>query len=90
MRPLELIPDISCCIETTAKKEYEEAVTEYLGRKEVDAALEERIELLCAFLQSADFSDLRRESETYLTQGRKIKFLLHPGGEIIHYEMLVE
>jgi len=90
MRPLELIPDISCCIETTAKREYEEVVTEYLGKKDVDAALEEKIELLCTFLQSADFRELRSESERHLTQGRKVKFLLYPEGEQLHYEMLVE
>jgi len=91
MRPLELVPDLSHCIETTAKKEYEEAVTEYLGKKEADTTtLEEKIELLCTFLQSADFKQLRRESERHLIQGRKIKFLLCPQGEKLHYEMLVE
>jgi len=90
MRPLELVPDLPHCIETTAKKEYEEAVTEYLGEREANAVLEEKIELLRTFLQSADFKELRRESERHLTQGRKVKFLLYPQGETLHYEMLVE
>ena len=90
MRPLELVPNLSHCIETTAKKEYEEAVTDYLGKKEADATLEEKIELLCTFLQSADFKQLRRESERHLTQGRKVKFLLYPQGEKLRYEMVVE
>ena len=90
MRSLDLVPDLSCCIETIARREYEEAVAEYLGRKEVDAALEEKIDMLCTFLQSADFMELRRESEGHLTQGRKVKFLLYPEGEKLHYEMLVE
>ena len=90
MRPLELVPNLSHCIETTAKKEYEEAVTDYLGKKEADATLEEKIELLCTFLQSSDFKQLRRESERHLTQGRKVKFLLYPQGEKLRYEMVVE
>jgi len=90
MRPLELVPSLSHCIETTAKTEYQEAVTEYLGKNEADTALEEKIELLRAFLQSVDFRQLRSQSESYLTQGKKVKFLLHPEGEEVRYKMLVE
>ena len=90
MRPLELVPGLSHCIETKAKTEYQEAVTEYLGKSEADAALEEKIELLRTFLQVADFRELRRESESYLIQSKKVKFLLHLEDEKLQYEMLVE
>jgi len=90
MRPLELVPGLSHCIETTAKTEYQAAVTEYLGKNEADAALEEKIEILRTFLRVADFRELRRESESYLTQGKKVKFFLHPEGEKLRYEMMVE
>ena len=38
--------------------------------------LEDRLGLLKAFLEEADFSRLRRESEEHLTQGRMVKFVL--------------
>ncbi len=38
--------------------------------------LEQRVELLKAFLEEADFGRLRRESEAHLAQGRKVKFIL--------------
>jgi hypothetical protein len=38
--------------------------------------LEPRLELLKAFLEEADFSRLRRESEEHLTRGRKVRFVL--------------
>ena len=38
--------------------------------------LEERLDLLKTFLETADFSRLRRESEEHMIQGRKVKFVL--------------
>ena len=90
MRPLELVPSLSHCIENAAKTEYQEAVTEYLGKNKADAALEEKIELLRVFLESADFRKLRKESESYLMQGKKVKFLLRSEREKLQYEMLVK
>jgi len=43
---------------------------------DLSPGLEERVELLRAFLEEADFSGLRRESEEHMTEGRKVKFVL--------------
>ena len=76
MSRIELTPSLSHCTETVAKEAYQEAVTKYLDEKQGDAVLEEKIELLHAFLESADFRKLRRESERYLMQGSTVKFLI--------------
>ena len=89
MRPLELVPNLSHCIETTAKKEYEEAVTDYLGKKEADATLEEKIELLCTFLQSADFKQLRAESEKHLIENKEVIFTVWLENNHAKWEMTV-
>ena len=38
--------------------------------------LTEKLELLGLFLESADFTKLRAESEKWLLQGRSVKFIL--------------
>lgn len=75
MFKIDLIPDLSHCIETVAKKEHQRIVNKLLegtGNGEI----EERAELLRKFLETADFKKLRQESERYLTQGRKVKFII--------------
>jgi translation initiation factor IF-3 len=41
-----------------------------------DKRLEEKIELLKAFLESIDFKKLRSQSEKYLVEGKKVKFVI--------------
>jgi len=43
MVQIELIPDLSHCIETTARREYQNLVRSYLQAGKVDAAFEERL-----------------------------------------------
>lgn len=38
--------------------------------------LDERLDLLKTFLETADFSRLRRESEEHMIQGRRVKFVV--------------
>jgi len=73
---IELIPTASHCIETTAKREYWKSVDEYLKKANEDKRLEERIELLKAFLEMADFSMLRRQSEKHIIDGNQVTFKL--------------
>jgi hypothetical protein len=47
-----------------------------MGRGERDGNLEATIELLRAFLESADFRDLRARSEPHLVQGKTVSFIL--------------
>ena len=72
---IELLPDLSHCVETRARQEYAAAMSKILSGDE-SPGLEDRLGLLKAFLEEADFSRLRRESEEHLTQGRKVRFLL--------------
>ena len=85
---IELIPSISHCIETTAKQEFWKSVNLYM-EKQGDKELEERIELLKAFLESMDFRKLRRESERHLIEGRQVKFIIRWKENKPHYEMIV-
>ncbi len=72
---IEIIPDLDHCVQTRAKQEYAAIMSQIMSGDE-SPGLEERWDLLKAFLEEADFSRLRRESEEHLTQGRKVKFLL--------------
>jgi len=71
---IELMPTLSQCIETAAKREYWRSIDEYLKAKPGDKGLEERIELLKSFLETADFKDLRSQSERYMTEGKRVAF----------------
>lgn len=53
-----------------------------------DKELEERIELLKAFLESADFKKLRSHSEQYLAEGAKVKFVISWQHNKPSYEMV--
>jgi len=72
---IELLPDLSHCVQTRARQEYAATMSKIMSGDD-SPGLEPRLELLKAFLEEADFSRLRRESEEHLTQGRKVKFLL--------------
>ena len=72
---IELVPDLDHCVQTKAKQEYAATMSQIMSGDE-SPELEPRLELLKAFLEEADFSRLRQESEEHLTQGRNAKFLL--------------
>ena len=76
MVQIELVPDLSHCIETVAKMQYENLVRNYLQAGKGDSEFKAKIELLRTFLESADFRKLRKESEEYLLKGQSIKFIL--------------
>ena len=67
---IELVPNLSNCVETVAKKEYWKNVSRCLQIEEQDEELQGKIELLKAFLESTDFKELRRESEKHLVEGK--------------------
>ena len=73
---VELFPSLSHCIETTARKEFWNSVNQYMGSGHKDKKLEDKIELLKAFLESTDFKKLRSQSEGYLVEGKKVKFVI--------------
>ena len=85
---IELVPDPSHCIETVARKEYELLVKKYLTKGEGDNDFEDKVELLRAFLESADFRELRKESEAYLLEGQNIKFIIYSEQGEIRYRLV--
>ena len=55
-----------------------------------DKRLEERIELLKAFLETADFSMLRQQSEKHIIDGKQVTFKLSMKNGKPWYEMTLE
>lgn len=88
MEEIELIPDLSHCIETVAEKEHRRTVN-ILLKGTGNQGIEERVELLRKFLETADFKKLRRESEPYLIQGKKVKFTIGLEGVEVYYSMQI-
>jgi len=90
MLHVELVPDLYHCIETVARKEYEDTLKQLLGTRETDEELKERLEILRLFIQTMDFKKLRAESEHYLLTGRKVRFILYLKDCALKYHMRVE
>jgi hypothetical protein len=88
--PIELIPNLSSCIETLSKKEYERTLNLLLKKGPMDEELGERLEVLRLFLESADFGHLRSQYERYLTNGKKVTFLIYPEEGKVSYKLIVE
>jgi len=59
------------------------------GKWARDKKLEERIELLKAFLESMDFKKLRRESKRHLVGGKTVKFVICWKENKPDYEMVI-
>ena len=86
---IKLLPSLSHCIEIVAREEFWSLVNKYMESAQEDKEAERNIELLKAFLESADFKKLRRESEEYLTQGRAVKFIVYWEEGEPSYKMVV-
>lgn len=84
---IRLEPTLSSCIETTARQEYEVILGTLLKTGQEDKALEDRLELLRVFLESADFRRLRSLSEKSLLHGRRVEFLLRSTESALGYEI---
>jgi hypothetical protein len=87
MLKIELVPDLNHCIETVAKKEYNEIVHRLLSEKAASDELKNKAEILRLFLETADFKKLRAESEPYLLQSEQIRFIVYLKDGVIKYEM---
>ncbi len=87
---IELRPNLSSCIETLSKKEYEQTLNLLLKERNVDEKLAERLEVLRLFLESADFGHLRSQYEGYLAEGKKVTFLIYPEEGKVSYKLIVE
>jgi len=89
MDGIELFPSLSHCIETTARNEFWNSANQYMEGGQEDKKLEEKIELLRAFLESADFKKLRSDSETHLVQGKSVRFVIRWEEGKPSYQMVV-
>ncbi|MEA2038666.1 MAG: hypothetical protein U9N82_02405 [Thermodesulfobacteriota bacterium] len=85
---IELEPETEACVETQAKRQYRQILSELLAKGE-DEALIEKLEALRLFLESTDFGKLRSESERHLKEGERIKFILYLEEEKLKYEMKI-
>ncbi len=88
MSQIELVPDLGHCIETVAKREHAAALKQLLGPGQSNKELEEKLEILRLFLETADFKKLRAESERHLLEGRIVKFVVYLENGV-KYEMQV-
>ena len=88
MPRVKLQPELSHCIETVARDEYGRGLRALLAG-EGDEQLAERTELLRRFLETADFSDLRRRSERHLLRGKKVTFTVYTDEEAVRYSLEV-
>jgi translation initiation factor IF-3 len=89
MLKIELVPTLSQCIETVAKKEYDETVRQLLASGEQNRKLLGIAGLLKNFLETADFKKLRAESERYLVDGKHVKFTVYAQGRVPKYEIQI-
>ena len=76
MTTIEIFPTLEHCIESTARTEFNLLAGRYLELGREDADLEAKLELLRDFLETADFSTLRQESDLYLLTGKTVKFII--------------
>jgi hypothetical protein len=88
--PIELKPDLSSCIETLSKREYERTLNLLLKEGNVNEELGERLEALRLFLESTDFGHLQSQYEGYLMEGKKVAFLIYPDKGKVSYKLIVE
>jgi len=86
---IELFPSLYHCIETTAREEFWNLVNRHMEGGQEDKKLEDRIELLKAFLESMDFKKLRSQSERYLVESKHVKFIISWKEGKPSYEMVV-
>jgi len=89
MPVIELIPDLSSCIETVARREHTDATRTLLTTTPHDETLIEKAEILRIFLETADFRKLRSDSEKLLLNGEKVKFVISLEHGQLRYEMQI-
>jgi len=89
MLRIELVPDLDHCIETIARRKHGELSQRLLESEAGNSEMEEKLEILRLFLETADFRRLRSESEEHLIDGRKVRFTVYLEGSVSKCEMHV-
>ncbi len=90
MTEINLEPDLSHCVQTRARKEYERVMSQLLEIGEEDPELAERLEILKSFLENNDFNKLRSQYEPCLVEGKTVRFKLwwESGGAVYRMEVM--
>lgn len=86
----KLVADSEHCLETVARREYQELTRAYLRGELEGSEAEDRIELLREFLETADFAGLRQACEGRIREGRSTAFLLFREGEEMRFGFVDE
>ncbi len=89
MLKIELVPDLSHCIETVARRKHAELSHRLLGSEAGNAETEDKLEILRLFLETADFRKLRSESEKLIMEGKKVRFVVYLKDDVPEYEIHV-
>ena len=84
-----MIPNLSNCIETVAKRHYQEIVQGPMSSGEMSEEVKAKMEILRLFLEQADFRKLRAESEPHLLQGKKVAFVISAEQGKARYEVRI-
>ena len=87
---ITLEPDLSHCIETVAKREYERVLIILLKTNDENHPLQDELELLRLFLESADFGALRSQCDDLLLAGKRVKVHLRSTGGLPEYQIGTE
>ena len=87
MVEIKLEPDLSKCVQTLAKTEYNRLMRELLTSDAEDVELQERLETLRMFLEATDFRELRSRYEPYLVEGKRVRFTLRQAADKAEYQL---
>jgi hypothetical protein len=85
-KTIALHPTLDACVETQARRLYNQTVSALLKTPD-DLRLQEQLETLRLFLEQADFHKLRAESELLLIDGRKVTFTVWRTGDKAQWHM---
>jgi hypothetical protein len=87
MAEVLLYPTLAECIETTARRRYEHLTATILGCGSAPPEVLEEMEVLHAFLATADFRALRAASEREMLGGKTVEFRLSGAGQDFRFTM---
>ena len=78
------------CIKCLAEQDLNNCLLELLKGGENDQKLQQRFEMLLAFLKSPESQKLRDESEKYLAEGKKVRVKINFGTGKPEYELKID
>jgi len=86
MKVVTLNPTLEACVETQAKRLFNQTASQLLKSPE-NLTLQEQLETLRLFLERVDFRKLRAESEMILLEGKKVVFTVWREGNQVNWKM---